>query len=367
MKLFELFRPRHDANRTGARNDGQPTEPLEAKRSVFSEVIAQYCREYEEQFEAALRDVERLEVQNSELRVALNVQLEKVEILESELHSEPQKELGEESEMGDAPQYSTRELLEKIDAKANQGDTEALAIAGLCHLFAIGRRRNSILGEQWLTQIASSSFPDAALVLGLLKEHGVILEKGSEQALHWFKVASSAYARELKQTIYDLEEDIASARYQRRRSRLEQSKEQAAKARNTAKADLLRREIEAAKLRHNRAYAVLPEDDYDVIERKAARLARKIGLECIRKAKRFNRLMPRFSTEFVNQDVRVLARRFAMRQGFLQHAIAEGMEALKIPEDEITTELREIFIKALRNTISEAPIKSSKSRFTPKG
>lgn len=66
---------------------------------------------------------------------------------------------------------------------------------------------------------------------------------------------------------------------------------------------------------------------------------------------RFNRLMSAHVEDFEPCDVIGLARRFAMRRGYLQNSITEELEQLRIPDEEIKPELREIFIRGVKQGI----------------
>lgn len=61
--------------------------------------------------------------------------------------------------------------------------------------------------------------------------------------------------------------------------------------------------------------------------------------------------MSAYVEDFKPRDPKGLARRFAMRRGYLQNSITEGMEQLRIPEYQITPELREIFIRGVKGGI----------------
>jgi hypothetical protein len=384
MKLFGWFR--------SGENKLEPVPRIPAKelpepqRSVFSDVGAEVHEDYEDELHAATRHIAHLEQHIDELEDDLSACRQEIERLKADLlltraEATSAVKIGHESK-SDQPNFST--AIGQLGELAQEGDPIAQFYVGISYLFGLGNKRNSFLGEHWLTKAASSGESNAQFVLGVLKWHGIFLHRGVQQALHWLNLAGKNQHQEVDKLISEVQSVVRKLNDEKRKAadvlvRAPSSQDleppanpgrfNAAEPKNPS----LRRasrwnsfdddEINATQIARTPGSRVRPEDDYHGVQRDAYALGRRLGRQCLKRAARFNRLMTARVEDLRPRDLKGLARRFAMRRGYLQNSITEGMEQLMLPEYEITPELRDIFIKGVKRGIEwtkAQPIRSAR-------
>src|SRR5262245_34948959 len=152
MKLFDWFR---SGERKVELVPTTPTEGLpEPQRSVFSDVSAEIHTDYEGELQAASRHIAHLEQHIDELSDDLPACRREIERLTADLLlTRPEAtsaiKIGQKSKSGQ-PNFST--AIGQLGELAQKGDPIAQFYSGISYLFGLGNKRNSFLGEHWLTK-----------------------------------------------------------------------------------------------------------------------------------------------------------------------------------------------------------------------
>ncbi|MGY2995080.1 hypothetical protein [Mesorhizobium sp. URHB0026] len=355
MKLFDWFKP-GDRKVAPAPMPPDPSVQEVPPQPAFSDVIAQIHKDDGDDLQAASQHVADLEQQVDELEDELSRAYGTVERLKAELQrartqvavaKQPGTEAKDET-------LNSSTAIGQLNEIAHRGDPVAQFYIGVSYLVGLGNKRNSFLGEQWLTKSANSGDANAQFVLGMLKWHGIFLERGVHQALHWLSLAAKNQHQEADKLIIEVQAVVKTLKEERRRaSEAGQTAEPKKPSWHRAhtKWQSLDVEINPPHINRTRESSFCPEDQYYGIQRDAYALGRRIGRRCLKRAVRFNRLIPLLVDGFEPRDLKGLARRFARRRGYLQHSITEGMEELRISEDQITSDLRDVFIKGVTRGI----------------
>lgn len=371
MKLFDWFR---SGERKVELVPTTPTKGLpEPQRSVLADVSAEIRTDYEGEFQAASRHIAHLEQHIDELEDDLSACRREIERLTADLLlTRPEAtsaiKIRQESK-SDQPNFST--AIGQLGELAQKGDPIAQFYSGISYLFGLGNKRNSFLGEHWLTKAASSGESNAQFVLGVLKWHGIFLERGVQQAFHWLSLAGKNQHQEVDKLIHEVQSVVRKLNDEKREAAgvlvMARSSQESEPPVNPGQFNAAEPkspswrpasqwksfdvEINAIQIARTPGSRFRPEDAYHGVHRDAYALGRRLGRQCLKRAARFNRLMSTHVEDFKPRDSKGLARRFAMRRGYLQNSITEGMEQLRIPEYQITPELREIFIRGVKRGI----------------
>ena len=362
MKFFGWLTGAVNPNSDLCAKTPEQASSVPEQKSVFQSILDEIHEEYKDELQKSTQRITELQAIVSTLEEKISFQAEEIEHLRSSVaHSRKVSKLKADTCSAREGVAAFSQALSVMKDAAEKGNLQAQFYLGISYTFGVGKNRNSLLGEQWLAKSASLKNSSIYFLLGLLKYRGVLLDKGLQQALNWMKLAYQLNQREAELFIGEIKAEIRSDEQQAAALRkvgqnpsaqnvvhpdekvvftrpiFEPGKPsflQAVKSGNAAPAQKFDWSLD------------FPEDQYEGVDRKAYRLGYRRGVECLKKAIRFNKIMSH-SDGYILKDLRSTAKRFAMRHGYLQHIITEGMEELgtKLP---ITSDMREAFIKGVK-------------------
>lgn len=352
MKLFGWF------NSSGQERDRlqKPATEIPDTDHVRPLVKPDFRRLYDDKACAASDDASDLNRQIRELEIKLFNSSKEVDQLRTDLlNARLESARSRPKQTPESEQANFSQIFTQLSQLARAGDRSAQFYVGISHLIGLGNKKDSFLGEQWLTKSANAGEAHAQFVLGVFKWHGVFLERGVQQSFQWLQLAKKNGHEEIDKVIGEVRAAVA---------KLRSAKREATKSEGVAPPEVseppvsppLRKhtrkwpdqEFNGLVVHHVRGTAFRPEEEYERIHHRAYSLGHRLGKLCRKRAVRLDRLMSAHNENFERRDLVSLGRRFAMRRGYLQHSLSEGMEELKLSEDEITGELREAFIKGVK-------------------
>lgn len=252
-------------------------------------------------------------------------------------------------------------VISEIQLLAEQGDSRAKMLLGLALAFGAGIKKSPVLAERWLTSACVDRSPTAHFILGLLKYQGGFLEKGHRQALYWLNSARRLGVRDVSEIISCIDrsipDDISIQSVKSRRPKVvylpPNHKKEIRKSIKVAPSEKNTREklnIYSAV----RGTAVGPETYYVDDERKSYDLGYRQGRRCLKAARRFNKIMSAVIDGYIPQQHNFIGKRFAMRRGFLQQTVTEGMELLTDRDKIVTPSMRDAFIKGVVQALNDS-------------
>ena len=365
MKFFGWLTPLDKWKLTETTPSSQPV-PAEKPKSVFDSILEEIHQEYRDKLETSAHRISELEKYQSELDDTISKQHAEIQSFRAQIKklvSQNKPTLTDKESSHKAAPSSILDVFESLKSFAQKGNPVAQFHLGISYAFGVGKKKNSLLAEQWISKSTTQKNPAVFFLIASLKRQGIFLDTGLHQSLNWMKLARQHGFLEAEEFIGEIKAEIRRQEYEKasrlRDIRAEERlrKQPVENIQITAKKnvkldktiDLAEAGYQVAVIRRTPSTPISPEDNYVGLERDAFVIGYQHGRKCLTRAIRFNRLMLVAAADFVPRDLRAVAKRFAMRRGLLQHMITDGMEKFPGPRDLITPEVREAFIRGVKS------------------